>query len=79
MTYSKVRGRDSLFAFSGLEGENTFAYSMCGHLLPNYIGVTFDNRAVDLYMKPKNTVSDYDFSVRANRFPHIIPRFVSRL
>ncbi len=48
-----VWGKGALFAYSALEGENSFYKSMCGQLMAEHIGMSFDGKQVDLYLRLK--------------------------
>lgn len=63
--YPKVWGRGALFAFSGLDGINTFEDSMCGQLLGERIGMMFDMDTIELYLRLIHT-EHFEFSVVAS-------------
>lgn len=65
MTYPDIWGRGALFAFSGLDGINTFEDSMCGQLLGERIGMMFDMDTVELYLRLIHT-KHFEFSVVAS-------------
>lgn len=46
--YPNIWGAGALFAFSGLDGVNSFANSLCGMLCGDKIGIGFENMAVEL-------------------------------
>ena len=48
-----VWGKGALFAYSALEGENSFYKSMCGQLMAEHVGMSFDGKQVDLYLRLK--------------------------
>lgn len=62
MIYSNIWGRDALFCFSGLEGVNTIYGSMCGQLLTDKIGASFDKDSLEVYISPKK-VRDFTFRI----------------
>ena len=66
--YPNVWGRGALFAHSGLEGETTYHDSLCGQLMAEHIGITFDDGAAELYLRLTGTpwVQEIDFSVVAS-------------
>ena len=64
MTFPDIWGRGALFAFSGLDGTATFG-SLCGQLLAQHVGMTFDSEAAELYIRWKG-VEKYDFSIVAS-------------
>ncbi len=63
--YPKIWGKGALFAFSGLDGINTFEDSMCGQLLGDRIGIAFDRCAVELYLHLREA-RDFEFSIVAS-------------
>lgn len=63
--YPNVWGKGSLFAFSGLDGVTTYDNSMCGQLLAQHVGMTFDKEITELYLRWKN-VEKYEFSIVAS-------------
>lgn len=66
--YPNVWGRGALFVHSGLEGETTYTDSLCGQLMAEHIGITFDEGAADLYLRLTGTlwVQEIDFSIVAS-------------
>lgn len=66
--YPNVWGRGALFAHSGLEGTTTYHDSLCGQLMAEHIGITFDDGAADLYLRLTGTpwVQEIDFSIVAS-------------
>ncbi len=44
-------GRAAVFAHSGLEGTTTFRGGMCGQLMGEHIGITFDDGAAEVYLR----------------------------
>ncbi len=48
-----VWGKGALFAYSALEGENSFYKSICGQLMAEHVGMSFDGKQVDLYLRLK--------------------------
>lgn len=46
--YPNIWGAGALFAFSGLDGVNSFTNSLCGMLCGDKIGIGFENMAVEL-------------------------------
>lgn len=62
-----VWGRGALFAYSALEGENTFSESVCGQLMAEHIGMMFDGNQSELYLRLKGIpwVLEIEFSLVA--------------
>lgn len=60
-----VWGRGALFAYSGLDGVATYNDSMCGQLMAEHIGVTFDDGAAELYFRLTGTpwIQEISFSL----------------
>lgn len=52
--YPNIWGAGALFAFSGLDGVNTFSGSLCGMLCGDKLGISFENAAVELVAAAKN-------------------------
>ncbi len=50
-----VWGRGALFAFSGLDGENTFSESLCAQLMGERIGFLFEATTAELYLRLTGT------------------------
>ncbi len=46
-----IWGRGALFAFSGLEGDNTFSDSLCAQLMGERIGFLFEATTAELYLR----------------------------
>lgn len=63
--YPKIWGKGALFAFSGLDGVNTWKDSMCGQLLGDRIGMILDTDAIELSLRPVHTES-FAFSIVAS-------------
>ena len=63
--YPNIWGRGALFAFSGLDGINTYEDSMCGQLLGERIGMMFDMDTIELYLRLVHT-RHFDFSIVAS-------------
>ena len=63
--YPNIWGRGALFAFSGLDGVNTFEDSMCGQLLGERIGMMIDMDTIELYLRLIHT-EHFEFSVVAS-------------
>ena len=63
-----VWGRGALFAYSGLEGVNTYHDSMCGQLMAEHIGMSFDDGAAELYLRLTGTpwIQEINFSLVAS-------------
>lgn len=63
-----VWGRGALFAYSGLEGTTTYHDSMCGQLMAEHIGMTFDDGAAELYLRLTGApwLQEIDFSIVAS-------------
>ena len=68
MTLPNIWGRGGLFAYSGLEGKATFHESLCGQLMAEHIGITFDDGVADLYLRLMGTpwVQEIGFTVVAS-------------
>ena len=69
MTYlPNVWGHGALFAHSGLEGTTTYHDSLCGQLMAEHIGITFDDGAAELYLRLTGTpwVQEISFSIVAS-------------
>lgn len=68
MYFPNVWGRGALFAYSGLEGTATYHGSLCGQLMAEHIGITFDDGAAELYLRLTGTpwVQEIAFSVVAS-------------
>lgn len=63
--YPNKWGKGALFAYSGLDGINTMKHSMCGQLLGERIGMTFDTNAIDLYLRLQR-VYNFEFTIVAS-------------
>lgn len=63
-----VWGKGALFAYSGLEGTNSYYDSMCGQLMAEHIGMTFDGTSAELYLRMKGVpwVQEIAFSLVAS-------------
>lgn len=63
--YPNIWGRDALFAFSGLDGINTYEDSMCGQLLGERIGMKLDMDTIELYLRLIHT-RHFEFTIVAS-------------
>ena len=63
-----VWGKGALFAYSGLDGENSFYNSMCGQLMAEHIGMYLDGVQAELYLRIKGTpwIEEIAFSLVAS-------------
>ncbi len=62
-----VWGRGALFAYSGLDGVNTFGDSICGQLMVEHVGMVLD-RTMELYLRMRviGEVQEIGFSIVAS-------------
>lgn len=63
-----IWGRGAIFAYSGLEGTATYHDSICGQLMAEHVGMTFDDGAAELYLRMTGTpwIQEIDFSLVAS-------------
>ena len=66
MKYPNVWGRGALFTFSGIDAECKYSDSMCGKLLSENIGFSFDDGKVKLYLHLAKETSTLEFKVVAS-------------
>lgn len=68
MHFPNIWGRGALFAHSGLNGVTTYHDSLCGQLMEEHIGITFDDGAAELYLRLAGTpwVQEIRFSIVAS-------------